>query len=186
MPDTKFSESLVRHFKRTFLLLFVTTRCPEKLSVRHMQQSLVLADVALLTPCSSSFSRVSRTLGEFEAKRRQCRFSSGMMNSSSLLGDKPLGVVWRAAEGTDSSRMEPRSVFIWGNRSLSSLQVRSGFTHTELKVNIYLCGAKDDSAIVLSSTGSFFLLSTETDGHWAEAIVHAKEILVFCDDNVVA
>lgn len=49
----------------------------------------------------------------------------------------------------------------------------------------YLCGAKDDSVIVLSSAGSFFLLSTETDGHWAEAIVHAEEILVFCDDNTV-
>ncbi|KAF3840734.1 hypothetical protein F7725_006596 [Dissostichus mawsoni] len=49
-------------------------------------------DAAVLTPCSSSFSRVSRTLGEFEAKRRQCRFSSGMMNSSSLFGDKPRGV----------------------------------------------------------------------------------------------
>ncbi|TNN72498.1 hypothetical protein EYF80_017274 [Liparis tanakae] len=50
-------------------------------------------EVASLTPCSSSFSRVSLTLGEFEAKRRQCRFSSGMMNSSSLLGDRPRGVV---------------------------------------------------------------------------------------------
>lgn len=49
----------------------------------------------------------------------------------------------------------------------------------------YLCGAKDDSIIVLSSAGSFLLLSTETDGHWTEAIVHAEEILVFCDDNTV-
>lgn len=53
-------------------------------------------------------------MGEFDAKRRQCKFSSGMMNSSSLFGDRPLGVVCRAAEGTDSSRMDPRSVFIWG------------------------------------------------------------------------
>lgn len=67
---------------------------------------------------------------------------------------------------------------------------RINFTHTELEesfegreVAVYLCGAKDDSVIVLSSAGSFFLLSTETDGHWTEAIVHAEEILVFCDDN---
>lgn len=140
-----------------------------------------------LTPCSSSFSSVSRTLGELEAKRRQCRFSSGMMNSSSLLGDKPLGVVWRAAEGTDSSRMEPRSVFIWGGSHVTTCsQINS--THTEPEESFeeravppYLRGAKDDSVVVLSSTGSFFLLSTETDGHWAEAIIHAKEVLVFCD-----
>lgn len=152
----------------------------------HMQQSSMSADV--LTPCSSSFSRVSRTFGEFEAKRRQCRFSSGMMNSSSLLGDKPLGVVWRAAEGTDSSRMEPRSVFIWGEDSHLSHPVGS-IEHTlnsrTAKYEFYLCGAKDDSAIVLSSAGSFFLLSTEADGHWTEAIVHAEEILVFCDDNTI-
>lgn len=48
---------------------------------------------------------------------------------------------------------------------------------------VYLCGAKDDSVIVLSSTGSFLLLSAETDGHRTEAIIHAKEILMFCDDN---
>lgn len=90
----------------------------------------ITADAALLTPCSSSFSSVSRTLGEFEAKRRQCRFSSGMMNSSNLLGDKPLGVVWRAAEGTDSSRMEPRSVFIWGHHSMSVHPAKSIEAHT--------------------------------------------------------
>lgn len=52
-------------------------------------------------------------------------------------------------------------------------------------MKVYLCGAKNDSAVVLSSTGSFFLLSTETNGHWTEAIVHAEEILVFCIDNIV-
>lgn len=77
----------------------------------------------LLTPCSSSLSRVSRTLGEVEARRKQWRLSSGMMNSRSLLGDRPRGVVWRAADGTDSSRMEPRRVFSWeeekGKRGVS-------------------------------------------------------------------
>lgn len=62
-------------------------------------------------------------MGEVEARRRQWRLSSGMMNSRSLLGDRPRGVVWRAAEGTDSSRMEPRRVFSWeeekGKRGVS-------------------------------------------------------------------
>lgn len=53
------------------------------------------------------------------------------------------------------------------------------------KVLVYLCGTKDDSVIVLSSTGSFFLLPTKTNGHWTEAVVYAEEILVFCDDSVV-
>ena len=60
------------------------------------------------------------------------------------------------------------------------------FTHTELEernVPVYLCGAKDDSVIVLSTAGSFLLLSTETDGHRTEAIIHTKEILMFCDDD---
>lgn len=114
------------------------------------------------------------------------------MNSSSLLGDKPLGVVWRAAEGTDSSKMEPRSVFIWEGGFTFTTSSQINFTYTEpeesfkgRKALFYLCGAKDDSVIVLSSTGSFFLLSTETDGYWTEAIVHAEEILVFCDESTI-
>lgn len=50
---------------------------------------------------------------------------------------------------------------------------------------VYLRGAEDDSVIVLSSAGSFFLLSAETDGHRTEAIIHAEEILMFCDENTV-
>lgn len=53
------------------------------------------------------------------------------------------------------------------------------------KLLVHLCGAKDDSVIVLSSTGSFFLLPTETDGNWTEAVIYAEEILVFCDDSMV-
>lgn len=48
---------------------------------------------------------------------------------------------------------------------------------------VYLCGTKDDSVIVLCSAGSFFLLTTKTDGHWTEAVVYAEEILVFCEDS---
>lgn len=50
---------------------------------------------------------------------------------------------------------------------------------------LYLRGAKDDSVIVLSSAGSFFLVPAETDGHWAETVVHSEEILVFCNNNTV-
>lgn len=68
-------------------------------------------NVISLTPCSSSLRSVSLTLGEVEASLRQCRLRSGKINSSSLLGERPRGVVWRAAEGTDSSRIEPLRVF---------------------------------------------------------------------------
>lgn len=152
-------------------MLFDTIQCPEKLSVLHRQQSLASADVSLLTPCSSSFSRVSRTLGEFEAKRRQCRFSSGMMNSSSLLGDKPLGVVWRAAEGTDSSKMEPRSVFIWGEGSHSAHPIRS-ILHT-LNPWIELRGEEKSAALPLwcerwfcNCTELRWSLLSPLDGNW--------------------
>ena len=79
-------------------------------------------------------------------------------------------------------------------RRFTSHHIQSNrfFTHAELegsferrKVPAYLRGAKDDSVIVLSAAGSFFLLPTETDGHWTEAVVHAEEILVFCDDSTV-
>ncbi len=63
------------------------------------------------------------------------------------------------------------------------MQAEHEKSYEESKVQVNLRGAKDDSAIVLSSTGSFFLLSTETDGHWTEAIVHAEEILVFWVEN---
>lgn len=49
-----------------------------------------------------------------------------------------------------------------------------------INVKVYLCGAEDDSVIVLSPTGSLFLISAEADSHWAEAIVNPKEVLVFC------
>lgn len=49
----------------------------------------------------------------------------------------------------------------------------------------HLCSAEDDAAVVLSSTGSFLLLSAEADGHGAEAVVHAKEVLVFCGGKKV-
>lgn len=54
---------------------------------------------------------MSLTLGDVEASLRQCRLSSGKINSSSLLGERPRGVVWRAADGTDSSMIEPLRVF---------------------------------------------------------------------------
>ena len=76
--------------------------------------------------------------------------------------------------------------------SHSSHPVKIHFTHTEPEGSSearegksYLGGAKDDPVIVLSSTGSLLLLSTEADGHRAEAVVHAEEILVFCDESEV-
>lgn len=53
----------------------------------------------------------------------------------------------------------------------------------ERKVQVYLCGAEDDSAIVLSAAGSFLLLTAEADGHWTEAIVDAEEVLMFYDSD---
>lgn len=46
---------------------------------------------------------------------------------------------------------------------------------------VYLRGAEDDSAVVLSSAGSFLLLAAEADGHWAEALVDPEEVLVLYD-----
>lgn len=43
----------------------------------------------------------------------------------------------------------------------------------------YLCGAEDDSVIVLSSAGPLFLIPPEADGHRAEAVINPKEVLVF-------
>lgn len=48
------------------------------------------------------------------------------------------------------------------------------------EMETYLCSAEDDAAVVLSSAGSLLLLPAEADGHRAEAVVHAEEILVFC------
>lgn len=50
-------------------------------------------------------------------------------------------------------------------------------------MQVYLRGAEDDSAIVLSSAGSFLLLTAEADGHWTEAIVDAEEVLMFYDSD---
>lgn len=55
----------------------------------------------------------------------------------------------------------------------------------ERKVQVYLCGAEDDPAIVLSSAGSFLLLTAEADGHRTEAIVDAEEVLVLYNSNTV-
>lgn len=52
-------------------------------------------------------------------------------------------------------------------------------------MRIYLCGAEDDSAVVLSSAGSFLVLAAEADGHWTEAIVDAKEVLMFYDSDTI-
>lgn len=49
----------------------------------------------------------------------------------------------------------------------------------------YLCGAEDDSVIVLSSTGSFLLISAEANGHRPEAIINPKEVLVFYENITV-
>ena len=44
---------------------------------------------------------------------------------------------------------------------------------------MYLCGAEDDPVVVLCSAGTLPLLPAEADGHRAEALVDAKEVLVF-------
>lgn len=64
-----------------------------------------------LTPCSSSFNRVSGTLGELDAKRRHCIFTSDTMYSNCFLGDIALEELERMDEGKASSKIEPRRVF---------------------------------------------------------------------------
>lgn len=55
-----------------------------------------------------------------------------------------------------------------------------GMSTSASRYNWYLCGTKDDPVVILGTTGTFFLLPAETDGHRSKAVVHAKEILVVC------
>lgn len=63
-----------------------------------------------LTPCSSSFSSCSVTLGVLRASRRQWMFSSGMTYSRASFRGRPRPVPCFVAVGVASSRMEPRRV----------------------------------------------------------------------------
>lgn len=100
---------------------------------------------------------------------------------------QPLGS--QASGGRVSSRRGHR---LLQDGTSQSLHLRTGFTlNTSGRINFthrtgearcfYLCGAKYDSTVVLSAAGSFFLLSTEADGHRPEAFVNSKKILMFCD-----
>lgn len=68
------------------------------------------------TPCSSSLSSCSGTLGELAACRRHWMLSSGTTYSRTSLRGRPRAVPCRAVEGTASSRIAPRRVVSWANR----------------------------------------------------------------------
>lgn len=64
----------------------------------------------LHTPCSSSLSSCSGTLGELEACLRHGMLSSGITYSSTSLSGRPLAVPCRAVDGIASSKIAPLSV----------------------------------------------------------------------------
>lgn len=63
-----------------------------------------------LTPCSSSFSSCSVTLGVLRASLRQWMLSSGMTYSRASFRGRPRPVPCFVAVGVASSRMDPRRV----------------------------------------------------------------------------
>lgn len=67
----------------------------------------------VLTPCSSSLSSCSGTLGELRASLRHWILSSGMTYSSTSFSGRPRAVPCLAVDGMASSRMAPRSVVSW-------------------------------------------------------------------------
>ncbi len=72
----------------------------------------------VLTPCSSSFSSCSGTLGELRASLRHWILSSGMTYSSTSFSGRPRAVPCLAVDGMASSRMAPRSVVSWQKRQM--------------------------------------------------------------------
>lgn len=75
-----------------------------------------------LTPCSSSFSSCSGTLGELMAILRHWMLSSGMTYSSTSFSGRPRAVPCLAVDGMASSSMAPRSVVSWGRRFRKKIQ----------------------------------------------------------------
>lgn len=72
----------------------------------------------VLTPCSSSLSSCSGTLGELRASLRHWILSSGMTYSSTSFSGRPRAVPCLAVDGMASSRMAPRSVVSWERRQI--------------------------------------------------------------------
>ncbi len=67
----------------------------------------------ILTPCWSSFSSCSGTLGELVASLRHWMLTSGTTYSRTSLRGSPREVPCLAVEGTASSRIEPLKVVSW-------------------------------------------------------------------------
>lgn len=98
-----------------------------------------------LTPCSSSFSSCSVTLGVLRASRKQWMLSSGMTYSSASFRGRPRPVPCLVAVGVASSRMEPRSVMSCSKereKAWSGLsQALRGLQHMKGPVFTNRCGS---------------------------------------------
>lgn len=79
------------------------------------------ASRAMHTPCSSSLSSCSGTLGELAACRRHWMLSSGTTYSSTSLRGSPRAVPCLAVEGMASSKIAPLRVVSCGAEHESSV-----------------------------------------------------------------
>ncbi len=83
------------------------------LSIISIYKTDCRAFSAVLTPCWSSFSSCSGTLGELAASLRHWVLISGTTYSRTSLRGSPREVPCLAVEGTASSRIEPLKVVSW-------------------------------------------------------------------------
>lgn len=83
---------------------------PKYLRLFFLNDYSLKKSYVLHTPCSSSLSSCSGTLGELEACLRHGMLSSGITYSSTSLSGRPLAVPCRAVDGIASSKIAPLSV----------------------------------------------------------------------------
>lgn len=89
------------------------------------QASQASVSYVIHTPCSSSLSSCSETLGELEACLRHWMLSSGMTYSRTSLSGRPRAVPCLAVEGMASSKIAPLSVVSCGAKWHSSVNLDS-------------------------------------------------------------